>query len=170
MIILSLGSNLPSKFGDRFENLICAISFLEKGGAKIIKKSSFFETPSYPDKTNPKYINIIISINASLSVLELIQLIISTEEKFERKRIKKNEPRTCDIDIIDFKKEILNFKYKKSDFSIPHIELSKRNFVLYPIKEILPDWKHPKTKESIDSLIQKLSDDDRKSILKVKKN
>ena len=66
--------------------------------------------------------------------------------------------------------QIINFKYKNFDFTVPHKQLTYRNFVLYPLKEILPDWKHPKTKESIDSLIQKLSDDDRKSILKVKKN
>ena len=170
MIILSLGSNLKSKFGNRFDNLIYAMSFLEEKGVKIDKRSSFFETPSYPDKKNPKFINIVISINTNLSINNLIDLIIFTEEKLGRKRIRKNDPRTCDIDIIDYKNEVLNFEYKKSFFSIPHGQLSKRNFVLYPLKEILPDWKHPKTKESIDSLIQKLSDDDGKSILKVKKN
>ena len=170
MIILSLGSNLKSKFGNRFDNLIYAMSFLEEKGVKIDKRSGFFETPSYPDKKKPKFINIVISINTNLSINNLIDLIIFTEEKLGRKRIRKNDPRTCDIDIIDYKNEVLNFEYKKSFFSIPHAQLSKRNFVLYPLKEILPDWKHPKTKESIDSLIQKLSDDDRKSILKVKKN
>ena len=170
MIILSIGSNLESKFGDRFDNLICAISFLEKSGVKIDKRSSFFETPSYPDKKNPKFINMIISTISNLSVYDLIHLIISIEQKLGRKRLKKNDPRTCDIDIIDYKNKILNFRYKKSFFSIPHNELTNRNFVLYPLKEILPEWTHPKTKESVDTLIQKLSDDDRKSILKIKKN
>jgi len=170
MIILSLGSNLKSKFGNRFDNLLYAMSFLEDNDVKIDKRSSFFETPSYPDKKKPKFINIIISVNTNLSINNLIDLIISTEEKLGRKRIRKNDPRTCDIDIIDYKNEVLTFEYKKSFFSIPHSQLSKRNFVLYPLKEILPDWKHPKTKESVDSLIQNLSDEDRKSILKVNKN
>ena len=50
MIILALGSNLSSKYGDRFTNLNLAISYLELYGIKVIKRSSFFETPSYPNK------------------------------------------------------------------------------------------------------------------------
>ena len=52
---------------------------------------------------------------------------------------------------------------------MPHVSLVYRNFVLIPLKEILPEWKHPKTKEPIDSIIDKLSDIDKKSILKIKK-
>ena len=55
MIILSLGSNLPSRFGDRFDNLKLAINFIETCGIIIDKKSSFYETPSYPNKSNPKF-------------------------------------------------------------------------------------------------------------------
>ena len=53
---------------------------------------------------------------------------------------------------------------------MPHEKLVYRSFVLFPIKEIAPTWKHPKTHENIDTLIQKLSEEDRKSILKIKKN
>ena len=63
-----------------------------------------------------------------------------------------------------------HFKYKELNFKVPHIELTSRNFVLFPLQEILPNWKHPKTKETISTLIQKLPGEDVKSILKVKKN
>ena len=66
MIILSLGSNLPSHFGNRFDNLKFAMSFLESYGILIDKKSSFYETPSYPDKNNPKFVNIVISVKTNL--------------------------------------------------------------------------------------------------------
>ena len=117
MIILSLGSNLKSKFGNRFDNLLYAMSFLEDNDIKIDKRSSFFETPSYPDKKKPKFINIIISVNTNLSINNLIDLIISTEEKLGRKRIQKNDPRTCDIDIIDYKNEVMNFMLNDLNFS-----------------------------------------------------
>ena len=80
---------------------------------------------------------------------------------------KKNDPRTCDIDIIDYKGQIINFKYKDLDFTVPHNQLIYRNFVLYPIKEILPYWNHPETKESISVLIDKLPKEDKNSILKL---
>ena len=82
----------------------------------------------------------------------------------------KNDPRTCDIDILDYNGKIMSFNYKNLNFIIPHEKLTNRNFVLYPLHEILPNWTHPKTKEKVSELIVKLSQEDRKSILKVKKN
>ena len=99
-----------------------------------------------------------------------MSVLIFIEEKLGRKRDKKNDPRTCDIDIIDYKDQIINFKYKKMDLTVPHKKLTFRNFVLFPLREVLPEWIHPKTKVSINDLINKLSDKDKKSILKVKKN
>ena len=66
--------------------------------------------------------------------------------------------------------EILDLKYKNFDLLIPHKNLRLRNFVLYPLQEIAPNWKHPKINESIVTLINNLSTEDRKSIFKIKKN
>ena len=97
-------------------------------------------------------------------------LLISIEEKLERKRKIKNDPRTCDIDIIDYRGKVINFQHKNLKLQIPHEKINQRNFVLFPLKEIYPEWKHPKTKVKISELIGKLSEEDRKSILKIKKN
>ena len=170
MVILSLGSNLSSKFGDRFDTLKYAISLLRKHKIEVDKKSNFYETLSYPDNTNPKFINMVISVRTTLPIHKLMTLLISIEESLERIRDKKNAPRTCDIDILDYNNKVLEFKYKDSDFKVPHKDLTLRNFVLIPLQEILPSWKHPKTRVSIEKLIQNLSEEDRKSILKIKKN
>ena len=146
MIVLALGSNLDSSFGDRFENINQALSFLQSNKIKILLKSSFYETPSYPNDKDPKFINIVIGISTILKPSELASLLISVEEKLERKRNYKNEPRTCDIDIIDYKGQIIDFKYKDLNFKVPHVNLVYRNFVLITLKEIFTDWKHPKTK------------------------
>ena len=92
------------------------------------------------------------------------------EKKLERKRIRKNEPRTCDIDILDFNGRVMEFNYNNSKFIVPHKGLTYRNFVLFPLEEIVPNWIHPETKVKISELIGKLSEEDRKSILKIKKN
>ena len=169
MIILGLGSNLHSSFGDRFENISLAISYLKSYKIKVIKESNFYETPSYPNNKNPKFINIAVGISTNLSPADLASILISIEEKLERKRNYKNEPRTCDIDIIDFNSKIIDFKYKNLDFKVPHEKLAYRNFVLIPLKDILPNWKHPKTNELIGTLIEKLPREDKNSILKVNK-
>ena len=170
MIFLALGSNLTSSFGDRFENINLAISYLEGYKIQIIKKSNFYETHSYPNKENPKFINIVISIKTHLSPMDLMSVLFFIEEKLERKRNKKNDPRTCDIDIIDYNSQVLDFKYKNLNLTVPHKNLIFRTFVLMPLKEISPEWKHPITKENIRTIIDKLSEEDKKSILKIKKN
>ena len=170
MVILSLGSNLPSKFGTKIENLKFTMYYIEKEGILIDKKSSIYETPSYPNKNNPRFVNMVISIITNLSAKNLMDVLIKIEEKLERKRKFKNDPRTCDIDIIDYKNKIFKYKYKELNLEIPHKELGLRNFVLFPLQEIFPNWKQPKTNENITTLINKLPIEDRKSILKIKES
>ena len=170
MIFLSIGSNLSSNFGNRFDNINSAISYLNHYGIQIIKKSNFYETPSYPDKKNPKFINVVISIKTHLLPVDLMSVLIFVEEKLERKRNKKNDPRTCDIDIIDYNNMVFDFQYNNFVFAVPHKKLIYRNFVLYPLQEISPEWKHPKSKEIINTLINALPNEDKNSILMVEKN
>ena len=170
MLILGLGSNLSSSYGDRFYNIDAAIKYLEIYGIKLISKSSYYETPSYPDKNNPKFINVVISAKTKLPPEDLASVLLFIEEKLERKRKNKNDPRTCDIDIIDYNNQVLNFKYLDLDFFVPHQKISSRNFVLIPLNEIIPTWKHPKTDNSIAYLIDNLSNEEKNSILKIIKN
>jgi len=169
MIVLGLGSNLPSSLGNRFENIDLAIEDLCNQNIKLVEKSSFYETPSYPNKNFPKFINVVIQISTNLKPEKLAEIIILAEKKIERKRLKKDDPRTCDIDILDFDKKNIDFKYQNYKFIVPHEKLSFRNFVLFPLKEILPNWVHPKTNMHINDLLDKLSNEDKNSILMVKK-
>ena len=167
MILLGLGSNLQSRYGNRFDNIDLAISSLSGYGLKIIKQSSYYESPSYPNKENPKFINVVVLAETDLPPTDLASVLIFVEEKLERKRSKKNDPRTCDIDIIDYLNKTTSFKYENFTFKVPHENLHLRNFVLLPLKEIHPNWKHPETGEFIDTLIKNLSVEERKSILKI---
>ncbi len=170
MLLLGLGSNLSSNFGNRFENIDLAISYLQSHKIQLLRKSNFYETLSYPNIKNPKFINVVIEVLTDLPPDEFASVLISIEETLERKRNQKNEPRTCDIDIIDYNGKVMNFICKGLIFKVPHEKLIYRNFVLFPLHEIEPNWIHPKTKEKISNLIAKLPEEDRKSILKIKKN
>ena len=86
-----------------------------------------------------------------------MNLLLTIEKKLGRTRNKKNEPRTCDIDIIDYNNEVKSYNYNNLDLTVPHKNLSSRNFVLFPLREICPDWKHPVTKKNIDILINELN-------------
>ena len=156
MIFLGIGSNLSSSFGDRFKNIDLSINFLLQNKINLLKKSSFYETYSYPNREDPKFINEVVSVDTNLSPIDLMKVLISIEEKLERKRNKKNDPRTCDLDIIDYKKQVINFKIDNYELNIPHKRMCLRNFVLYPLREISPNWVHPITKKNIKLLIDDL--------------
>ena len=84
----------------------------------------------------------------------------------KRTRSVKNEPRTCDIDIIDFNGEILN----KKNIILPHPKLHERNFVLFPLKEIFSTWIHPIMNKKVDVLIKNLSSKTRNEITRIEES
>ena len=147
---LAIGSNLGSKI----RNIEITKVELEKYKIKILKSSSNYISKSWPDPTMPNYINIILKIKTSLSPLELLKICNVIELKLGRVRGKKNAPRKCDIDIIDYDKKILN--EKNGQLILPHPRMSTRNFVLLPLFEVDKAWKHPKSKINIVNLINSL--------------
>ncbi|MFL2883245.1 MAG: 2-amino-4-hydroxy-6-hydroxymethyldihydropteridine diphosphokinase [Pelagibacteraceae bacterium] len=163
MIFLNIGSNLNSKYGNRSDNILRSIELLVSKEIKIIKKSGFYETPSYPDKSYPKFLNISLCVLYQKTAKELLYNISLIEKQMGRKKIKRNDPRIIDIDIIDFNKEIINH----DNLTLPHRSLKDRNFVLIPLKEICPDWSHPISNEKIDILIEKLESSSRNEITRI---
>ena len=166
MIHLNIGSNLKSKYGTKFHNISIAVSLLIKTKFKIKKISSFYETPSYPNKNLPKYVNIGLSGQYELSYLNLMKKISLIEKKIGRIKTLKNMPRVCDIDIIDYNGLIKNSK----KLIFPHPRSHERNFVLYPIKEIDSNWRHPILKKNADILINQLSKNSRIEITRLRKS
>ena len=166
MIHLNIGSNLSSKNATKFQNISNSIKLLIDTGLIIKKVSSFYETPSYPNKNLPRFINIGLLGEYDLSYTNLLAKISLIEKKIGRIKSKKNDPRVCDIDIIDF-----NGMIQTSELAIlPHPRLHKRNFVLYPIKEIDTHWVHPILKKNVDFLINQLSQNSRIEITRLNKS
>jgi len=155
---LAIGSNL----GNKIKNIEIAKFELEKYRIKILKSSSNYTSKSWPDSSMPDYINIIIKIKTSLAPLTLLKICNLIELKLGRTRTKKNAPRTCDIDIIDYDQKIIN--EKNSQLILPHPRMNTRNFVLLPLFEIEKTWKHPKSKINIVKLINSLPIKDLRSI------
>ena len=166
MIHLNIGSNLDSKFGNKFKNISIAIELLINSKIKIKKISNFYETPSYPNRKFPKFLNIGLIINYDNDFYNLLKKIKLIEKKLGRIRTNKNDPRIIDIDIIDFNNEIKN----TSELILPHPKCHLRNFVLFPILEIDPNWSHPILKKNTQFLINKLSHKLRIEITRLKKN
>jgi 2-amino-4-hydroxy-6-hydroxymethyldihydropteridine diphosphokinase len=158
---LAIGSNL----GNKIENIERAKFELQCNQIKIIKSSSNFQSESWPNPSNPKFINIVVEIKTNLAPLELLKICNLIEKKLGRKRSTKNAPRSCDIDIIDYKQKILNLE--DNNLILPHPRMCKRNFVLLPLFEINNSWKHPKSRNNIVNLISSLPIKDLRSIKQI---
>ena len=158
IVFLGVGSNL----GNRFKNIEKAKSYLIESGVNLISVSSFYETHSWPNPKNPKFINIVLKAKCLLGAYELLNLCKLIESKLGRKKSPRNSPRQCDIDIIDFNGFIIKDKLK-----LPHKLMHKRNFVLIPLFEIDKKWVHPINKIDIKKLIFSLPNKDIRSIKQI---
>ena len=158
VIYLGIGSNL----GNRKKNIEMTKFKLVANNVEIIKTSSYYESLSWPNQNNPKFINIIVKVKTRYTPLELIQKCQNIEKEMGRKKSPKNSPRVCDIDIIDYKNKEIN-----RGLILPHPRMHTRNFVLLPLFEIDKDWKHPVLKHNIKKLILSLSNSDIRSIKQI---
>ena len=171
--VVVLGSNLPSKFGNSAQTLKkCIDEIRSYYSIQFLMESNWYSSSSFVDEREPRYVNVGIRFSTNLKPIDLLNYTSSLENKYGRKRERRWEPRTCDIDILLCDQLILpsnsHFeKWFKLDFShqitlspneliIPHPRLQERTFFLKPLNDLQPDWIHPflgiKAKEMLDSL------------------
>ena len=150
---LSLGSNL----GDKINNLNKSIDLIQKEEILIKKTSKFYSTKSWPNENFPHFINSIILIETRLNLDQLFSKIKKIEKKLGRTKSKKNHPRVCDIDIIDFNGDMIYRKLGNLEINIPHKRMHNRNFVLFPLYELDKDWVHPILNKNIVILLSNLT-------------
>ncbi len=144
IVYLGIGSNL----GNKKKNIEMAKFQLSSQNIEIVKSSGFYESLSWPNKNNPKFLNIVLKIKTQLNPSKLLKKCKEIEFFLGRKKAPANSPRTCDIDIIDY-----NSKNIKRDVISPHPRMHMRNFVLFPLFELDKKWKHPVSKIHIKNLI-----------------
>ncbi len=157
-IYLGIGSNL----GNKRNNIEKTKFKLGQNNIKILQSSSFYESLSWPNPNNPKFLNIVLKISTNFTLPELLKKCKEIEKNIGRKKSTINSPRECDIDIIDYENKIINDK-----IILPHPRMHTRNFVLLPLFELNKDWKHPVSKHNIKTLIFLLPNRDIRSIKQI---
>jgi len=160
IVFLGIGSNL----GPRKINIEKAKFLLVENNLDLLSVSSYYETPSWPDPKKPKFLNVILKLKCNYKPQELLNICKSIEIQLGRKKAKKNAPRTCDLDIIDFNNLVSN---KTDEINLPHKMMHKRNFVLFPLFEIQKNWIHPDKQIDVKTLISLLPERDIRSIKQI---
>ncbi|MDD2716474.1 MAG: 2-amino-4-hydroxy-6-hydroxymethyldihydropteridine diphosphokinase [Candidatus Wallbacteria bacterium] len=148
-IYLGMGSNL----GDRFNNLSQALIMLTKLPKLVLEQeSSIYETRPYALKNQPDFLNKVVMVETLYSPRELLRELLKIEEKMGRIRREKHGPRIIDIDILFYDRWII----EEEDLVVPHHDVQNRDFFLYPMLEIAPEFEHPKLGRSISDLLAEL--------------
>lgn len=155
VILIALGGNLASIAGPPADTLKRALARLEALGVKILSVSSFYETPAWPDAGDPPFVNAVAAVKTALQPVELLDLLHGVETEFGRMRSAPNAPRTLDIDVLDHDGRVM-----EDGIALPHPRLAARSFVLVPLAEVAPNWRHPVSGQGIAELLAALPDPD----------
>jgi 2-amino-4-hydroxy-6-hydroxymethyldihydropteridine diphosphokinase len=151
MILIALGASLPSPAGTPAHTLTEALFLLAQRSITIERQSGFYRTAAWPDPNDPPFINSVASIRTGLGPAPLLRELHGTESRFGRKRGAPNAPRTLDLDIIDY-----DGRVESGPPELPHPRMHARLFVLCPLREIAPDWRHPVSGLTVSELIAAL--------------
>lgn len=148
-VYIGLGSNL----GDR-ENYVgdAVYKVSQIKGIELIRQSSIYETEPEGILNQPKFLNCVIEVKASLTPLQLLQKLQEIEVELGRVRTRRWGARTIDLDILFYG----GLTVKEPNLEIPHPRIANRRFVLEPLAELIPDFKHPVLAKSMNELKEEL--------------
>ena len=150
-VLISLGANIPSHAGHPAQTLKAALAALCRAGVEVIAVSPFYETQAWPDPSDPPFTNAVAAVKTRLQPLALLTLLHEVETAFGRKRSVPNSPRSLDLDLLDFGGQV-----QDGPVILPHPRIAARRFVLEPIRDIAPGWRHPVSGEAVEALLTAL--------------
>ena len=157
MILVALGSNQSGPWGTPQETVEHALRELNLFPIKLIKQSSLIKTAPFGVTNQPDFVNAVAEIKTALPPYALLRHLHMIERKAGRKRGRRWGPRKLDLDIIDYHgRKIKQKGLVQKALILPHPGIAQRDFVLIPIAEIAPCWKHPVNHKSAIAMIQKL--------------
>jgi 2-amino-4-hydroxy-6-hydroxymethyldihydropteridine diphosphokinase len=140
VILIGIGGNLTSaRFGPPHQALATALAALETEGVHIIARSAWYRTEPIPPSDQPWFINAVASLATALTAPDLLAVMQALETRFGRVRGGRNAARVLDLDLLDYRGEVI----ESADLILPHPGIHERRFVLAPLAEIAPAWRHP---------------------------
>lgn len=152
MILVGFGANLPSCYGVPAETFLALPALLERYGIYVLESSSLWESAPVPVSDQPWYKNAVLSVRTELSSEDMMDCLHKIERQAGRMREKRNAARSLDLDLLAYHDTVQSCSY----VSLPHPRMHERAFVLYPLREIAPNWIHPSMKNSLSELIESL--------------
>jgi len=139
MILIALGANLPSPVhGGPRATLEAALAALDQASLSVVARSAWYETAPVPVSDQPWYVNGVAAVATPLGPADVLRALHRIEDAFGRVRAEVNAPRVLDLDLLAYDDIV------STDWPVlPHPRLHERAFVLRPLADVAPDWRHP---------------------------
>jgi 2-amino-4-hydroxy-6-hydroxymethyldihydropteridine diphosphokinase len=151
LIFIGIGANLPSpRFGSPRATCGAALAALGRAGIAVARCSRWYRSAPVPPSDQPWFVNAVVEVTTQLTPAEVLAVLLRTEEDFGRRRGAPNAARLLDLDLLDYLGRI---SAPDEVPVLPHPRLHERAFVLLPLRDLAPDWRHPATGTSVATLI-----------------
>lgn len=158
--LVGFGANCPGPWGTPAETIARALREMAHEGVTIEAVSALYETAAVGRAGQPPYVNAVALIDTHLSGAALLRLLKGIEARAGRRGGSPWGPRTLDIDILDHKGLVLHWQGRNPRFAragprpliLPHPWVHRRPFVLRPLLDVAPNWRHPVLKRSAQAL------------------
>jgi 2-amino-4-hydroxy-6-hydroxymethyldihydropteridine diphosphokinase len=154
-IFIGAGGNLPHPIhGPPRQTLEAALETLERHGIRLLRVSPWYRTAPVPASDQPWFVNAVAEVATALDPKGLLAALHAVERDFGRVRSVPNAPRIVDLDLLDFRGEIA--PGGEGMPVLPHPRLHQRAFVLKPLADLEPGWRHPAKGRSVATLLAEL--------------
>lgn len=154
MILIALGANLPHPVhGPPLATCEAALEALEAAGVAVAARSPWYESAPVPASDQPWFVNGVVRVETELDPAALLALLHRIERRFGRARGEPNAARVLDLDLLAYHDLVTA---PDATPALPHPRLAERAFVVLPLADLAPDWRHPQTGLTAAELARRL--------------
>ena len=166
MILIGLGANLPSdRWGPPKETLSAALTALDEDDVRVSARSRWYRCAPFPLSDQPWYVNGVAALETALPPTPLLALLQDVERRFGRVRTERWAARVIDLDLLAYRDVVSAPDEAPGSPVLPHPRLHARAFVLLPLAEVAPEWRHPLLGRTAAELMRELPPGQRVEVL-----